>query len=97
MSFIEKYQKIEAVHQLIKMKATGTPDEFANHIQKSRRCIYNIIDELKEMGANISYNRNRQSFEYLNNFDLSLRIDTNAIKGGRGFNAYKNLNIEIFC
>lgn len=87
MSFIEKYQKIEAVHQRIKMKSTGTPDEFANHIQKSRRCIYNIIDELKEMGAHITYNRNRQSFEYLNQFEINLKIEGQNIRGGkRNFN-----------
>ncbi len=32
MSSIDKYQKTEV---------TGTPDDLAMHIQKSRRCIYN--------------------------------------------------------
>ena len=87
MTFIDKYNKIDAVHQRIKMKATGTPDDLAMHIQKSRRCIYNIIDELKDMGAKIFYNKNRQSFEYLNNFEINLKIEGNEIKGG-----YKKLS-----
>ncbi len=83
MSFIEKYHKLEQVHQLIKMKSTGTPDDFANKINKSRRALYNILGELKNMGAEITYNKRLETFGYKNNFDINLKIKGQNIWGGK--------------
>jgi len=91
MSFIEKYRLLQRVHNKIRLSATGTPDEFAKAIGKSKRCTYNILDELKDLGAEIKYSRTKQSFEYLNDFDIDLKIEGKNIKGGRAlFNIFFN-------
>jgi DNA-binding transcriptional ArsR family regulator len=91
MSFIEKYKKLEALHQLIKMKATGKPEQLAQRLQLSRRTLYNHLDELRDFGANIEYCRQRETFEYLEQFDFCLTIELNTIRGGA-----KNNNNFIF-
>ena len=86
MSFIERYRILSRVHNKIKTNATGSPEDFARSIGKSKRCTYNILDELKEMGADIRYSKPKQSYEYLNDFDMELKIDGKNIKGGKKSN-----------
>ncbi len=83
MSFIDNLKKLEYLHFKIKTHSTGTPDELSCKLQKSRRAVYNMIDELKDMGADICYCRTKQSFIYKNNFDFSIVIKTSNILGGR--------------
>ena len=83
MGFIERYYKLEQVHQFIKMKATGNPNDFSRKINKSRRSLYNIIDELKNMGARVTYNKQRETFEYQNDFDITLKVEGKNILGGQ--------------
>lgn len=94
MSFVEKYNLLERVHKNIKLKATGTPDEFANKIGKSKRTIYNTIYELEDLGAEIKYSRQKQSFEYLNDFSINLKIEGKNIKGGKNIFQYFFYNEE---
>jgi DNA-binding Lrp family transcriptional regulator len=83
MSVVDRLLKLEQVHQLIKMKATGSPDEFANKIGKSRKTVYNIINELQDMGAIIEYNMHELSFEYTNDFEFKLEVNGEKIVGGK--------------
>ena len=54
MSFIEKVQLLERMDQLIRLKSTGTPIELADRLNVSRSTIYEIIECLKSLGAEIS-------------------------------------------
>lgn len=74
MNFLEKYQTIESIHRRIKYKSTGTPDNLATKINKSRSALYKYLEELKAMGALINYNRTKQTFEYQNNFEINLNV-----------------------
>lgn len=85
MNLIEKYRIIERVHRRIILRSTGSADEFANSIGKSRRGVYDIIEELEDLGAEIHYSRQNRSFEYLNDFSINLKIEGKDIKGGENF------------
>jgi predicted transcriptional regulator len=91
MSVVQRLMKLEQVHQLIKMKATGTPDEFAIKIGKSRKTVYNLMDELVEMGAITTYNKQKMSFEYANEFEFKLMVNGEKIAGGK--NIYTDVKI----
>jgi hypothetical protein len=88
MSVVERLMKLEQVHQLIKMKATGSPDEFAIKIGKSRKTVYNLMDELE---ANTTYNKQKMSFEYANEFELKLEVNGEKTVGGE--NIYTDVKI----
>lgn len=49
MKLTEQLQLLDRIHSLIRRKGTGTPDELA------QRLVYNHINALKELGAEISY------------------------------------------
>lgn len=61
-------------HKFIQEKQTGSPDELAERLQISRRTLYNIIDELKEIGVTVKYCRQQRTFSYEGNFDISIKI-----------------------
>jgi predicted peroxiredoxin len=88
MNFIDKYNLLETMHFKIKMQATGTPQEFAKSICKSRSSLYDLLDELKEMGADIYFSRSKSSFKYRNEFDINLKIDTSKVVGAK--NIFRN-------
>jgi len=52
--------------QLIYLKSTGSPEEFAELLNVSIRTLYYYLKIMKELGAEIKYNPYSLSYEYLN-------------------------------
>jgi len=96
MGIIEKTLKLESVHRAIKNKITGTPKEIAENLEISRAYLYNYIEDLKNIGAEVEYNRTSQHFFYKNEFDIKIVIEKILLnenemgktKGGNSFNFF---------
>ena len=59
-------EKLDRMDNLIRRKATGTPDEFAERLGMKLRTLYEVISYLKEaLKAPIVYNSSRLSYEYI--------------------------------
>ncbi|MFN0033614.1 MAG: hypothetical protein ACKVUS_01020 [Saprospiraceae bacterium] len=56
--------RLEQMDQLIRLKATGSPKQFAALIRCSESTMYNYLDMLKEMGGPIQYNKALRAYEY---------------------------------
>jgi hypothetical protein len=71
---------------LIRRKATGSPDEFAEKLGLRKSVLMQELLELKELGAKVNYCRIRKSYYYEQ--DFVVRIETlnhqrqQQIKGG---------------
>ena len=65
MSINHKLARIERMHELIRYKRTGKPDQFARKLGLSKRALYNELKELKALGAPIYYCNFRESYQYL--------------------------------
>jgi len=50
--------------QLIRLKATGTPEQFAEKMGMTPRHLSRYIRVMKELGAPIVYDRMSQSYSY---------------------------------
>ncbi|MDR2585028.1 MAG: HTH domain-containing protein [Prevotellaceae bacterium] len=61
---------LQRLHLLINEGQTGTPLELAQKLQISRRHLYNMINLLKDSGADIKYSRSLQTFFYTKPFKL---------------------------
>lgn len=72
MTFLEKLNTIERLHQLIRRQATGSPQTLANKFDISYRAIFNIIDLIKQMGAPVEYCIYKQTYYYT--FECELNI-----------------------
>ncbi|OAV66777.1 hypothetical protein Barb6_02516 [Bacteroidales bacterium Barb6] len=74
MKLLEKMERVCRIHKLLKLEATGTSDEFAERLNLKRRQVYNILEELREIGADIQYDTVRRTYYYGNDFDIEVRI-----------------------
>jgi len=76
MSLVVDIVKLDRIHNLIRRKATGTPEEFANRIGLSASRLYQILSFLRiEMHAPIIYNRYNCSYEYEFQTNFNLEFD----------------------
>jgi biotin operon repressor len=92
MTFLEKIELFRRVDQLIKRKATGTPDDLAQKLGVSRRCVFDIITQLKDLGGPVQYCEVRKSYfyEYECKFQFGF-VDPKEIYGGKS----KNISINF--
>jgi transcriptional antiterminator len=72
MNVLRIVDRLYEIHKLILQERTGAPDEFASKFHLSRRQLYNILDELKDWGAEVKYSRTKHTFYYANDFDIKI-------------------------
>lgn len=70
MSFIKYLRRLEFVNYLIKKKATGNLDNFARKNGISKRAMSDFINQLRDMGADIRYDRTRKTYYYSTNGEI---------------------------
>jgi biotin operon repressor len=58
------FDRLDYLNSLIKKKATGAPEQLARKLNVSERTIFEYLEILKSLGADIKYNRDRQSYYY---------------------------------
>lgn len=84
MRFLEKLSVIERVDQLIKMKATGSARDLAKRLNLSKSTVYELLDVMRAMGAEITYCTSHQSYYYEKEVVLSLGfIEKARFNGGK--------------
>ena len=73
--FVEQLQQLQRLDALIRRKATGNPLTLASKFGVSERTIYNLLDMLKSLGAEIGYSREMESYYYEQNFVLQTALE----------------------
>lgn len=63
-AFIEKVELINRIDQLIRMKATGTPNELASRLGVSKTKLYRILQIMRDLNAPVEYDIRTQNFKY---------------------------------
>ncbi|MCH7400780.1 HTH domain-containing protein [Belliella kenyensis] len=69
------FQRLEYLDELIRKKATGSPKQLAKKFDVSERTIYDYINILRELGAEIFYCSICESYMYKKHgrFDFKFR------------------------
>ena len=70
MSLFQTVQRIERIHQLIRMESTGKPDAFAEKLHIKKRQLFNLLEEFRAQGADIQYSCLRETYYYKNDFEI---------------------------
>lgn len=101
MKLFEQLRLLERLDQLIRLKATGTPAQLASRLEVSERTVYNLIDNLKQLGAEISYCKYRCSYQYDDEiqfrFNLTLsESESKKVKGGQTLTSFF-ATLQGFC
>lgn len=79
MKAIEQLERIQQIIKLIKLEKTGTPEEFANHLQISKRRLYDHLDNFRDMGAQIDYSKLRNTYTFSNGHEVELKYSFKLI------------------
>ncbi|MBI5219078.1 MAG: helix-turn-helix domain-containing protein [Bacteroidia bacterium] len=64
MKIIHIIQRLQRIDCLIRTQSTGAPKEFAIKLQISESTLYETLNCFKELGAEIYFNRRRNSYCY---------------------------------
>jgi biotin operon repressor len=72
MQAIKQLLRVKKLDKLIQSRKTGTPEELASRLELSRSQLYNILEELKDLGAPIAYCRRLRSFYYSESFQITI-------------------------
>ena len=78
MKLIYYIERIEIIHRLISHRNTGTPSELANKIHLSTSRLSRIIEELRDMGAPIKYDRQSTTYYYEHPYEISVVLTFGA-------------------
>ena len=70
MSISETIIILHRLDSLIQKKSTGSDVTLAEKFNVSRRMIHNYLNEMREMGAEISYDHTLRSYYYVNAFSV---------------------------
>jgi predicted DNA-binding transcriptional regulator YafY len=65
---LKRISQLSRLDDFIRRKATGTPIELAEKLNLSERTIFNLLDELRALGASIEYDKFRESYFYSEDF-----------------------------
>ncbi len=75
MNSLKVINRLKRVDLLITLKSTGTPIEFAEKLSLSVSRLYDILFEMKELGAPIKYSRTCRTYYYKKrgNFNIDIQ------------------------
>ena len=76
MSLIKYIERIKRIDTLIYLRATGTPEEFADRLGIRRSTLFQNLQELRDLGANIKYSYCRQTYYYADNRRIKINIES---------------------
>lgn len=63
MSYIEYYERLQHIKELVTKKATGSPKHLASRVGVSERSIYRLIEAIETMEKkDIAYSRTLDSY-----------------------------------
>lgn len=79
MLLFEGINRMQMLHKLIAKEGTGTPCELADRFRLSKSQLYNLLEEFREMGAEIKYSRTRETFYYRNDFNLEITFKVSVL------------------
>ena len=82
MSLIKYVHRINRMDNLISLRATGTPDEFADKLSIRRSTLFKNLQELRELGLAIKYSPGRRSYFYTDNRRIKITIESITITMG---------------
>jgi len=79
MKAFEQLERLTRLSRLIKQEKTGTPEEFASCLHISRRRLFEHLDELRTMGVQIDYSKQRGTYYFSNGHEIELRYSLKII------------------
>jgi predicted transcriptional regulator len=78
MCLVKYIYRLKRIDALIFMKATGTPEEFAEKLGIKRSTLYQSLQEMRDMGVDIRYSCTRQSYYYADERRIRITVEAES-------------------
>jgi len=89
MKIINRLEKIKQIDQLIRLKNTGKPNELAEKVNLSERQTRRYIEEMRDMGADITFDENLLTYKYQKQIKFNYGfVDLNSNKMRKIFGGF---------
>jgi len=75
MSLSKYIARLQRMDLLIALRATGTPEAFANKMNLSRSTLFETLQEMKCMGVDIRYSNIRESYYYGDERRIVIKVE----------------------
>jgi len=75
MSLLKYIERVRRIDMLIHMKATGTPEEFAEKLGIRRSTLFQSLQEIKDLGVDIRYSNIRETYYYADERRIEIKIE----------------------
>lgn len=75
MKLLVLIERINRLHELIKHRSTGTPEELAKRLNLSTSMVYKVIEDLKLNSVPIEYSRQLRSYYYSTPYRMNITMD----------------------
>ncbi|MEK6154149.1 DNA-binding protein [Flavobacteriaceae bacterium 3-367] len=79
MHTLKNLERLQRLHLLIEKECTGAPNELATRLKLSPRSIYLLLAQLRDLDAQIGYDRSRKTYFYEEDFDLQVYFSISII------------------
>jgi len=79
MGILKYIERLKHMDRLIRTKATGTPQEFADKLGMSRSTLMEYLSDMRQLGAMISYCTYRQCYQYEEGSCLKIEFAQNQL------------------
>ncbi len=76
--FFQQLSQLERLDGLIRRKSTGSPQALALRLGVSERTVYNLMDALRSVGADIEFCKISNSYCYKRSFSFKLIIQSDG-------------------
>jgi hypothetical protein len=93
--YIDLFNRLEQIDFLISCRSTGNPKNFAKRIGVSERALYDTIILMKSLGAPIGYCKQKKTYFYVENGNLSIKFQKYAERKQMTLLFTENLNKAI--
>ncbi len=80
MSIFKYIQRLERIFQMIKQGKTGSAEQFSKRIGISRRQLFSHLEEMRNLGIPIVYNRKQHSYILEKKCEFKINIDLNMLE-----------------
>jgi predicted DNA-binding transcriptional regulator YafY len=98
MSLIDRIERLQRIDNLIRHKATGSPKELAERLEISESTLYEDMNDLRTMGAEIIYCRYYMSYKYVSPVKLIIKmqpLEQKEITGGHFLSALRKFRSTV--
>lgn len=80
MKLIEQIERINRLHEMIKYRRTGTPEQLARRLNLSTSMVFKLLEELKLREAPIEYSRQMGSYYYSKKYIMRIQVDFRLLR-----------------